>query len=96
MQKIPHVHILGSDNADEHHGILSFTLDGVHPHDVAAVFDAAGIDVRAGHHCAQPLLKHLGHLSTTRMSISFYNTEEEIWRFIECLAGIRKKMGYDE
>ena len=96
LQKLPFVHILGSDQATEHHGILSFTIDGVHPHDVAAILDAEHIAVRAGHHCAQPLHQHLGVMSSTRASIAFYNTEEEVRRLAACLAGIRRKMGYAE
>ncbi len=95
MKKIPHVRVLGSDDPLGHHGILSFTIDGVHPHDIAAICDEARVCVRAGHHCAQPLLEHLGCRSTARASIAFYNTEEDIRRFIACLAGIRKKMGYN-
>ena len=96
LQKLPFVHILGSDQTSEHHGILSFTVDGVHPHDVAAILDAEHIAVRAGHHCAQPLHQHLGVMSSTRASIAFYNTEDEIRRLAACLAGIRRKMGYAE
>ncbi|MGI6075957.1 MAG: aminotransferase class V-fold PLP-dependent enzyme [Pyramidobacter sp.] len=96
MKKIPHLHVLGSDHAEEHHGILSFVIDGVHPHDVAAIFDEDRIDVRAGHHCAQPLLKHLGYTSTTRASLSFYNSEEDVRRFVQCLLSIRRRMGYHE
>ncbi len=94
MMEIPHVEILGSDDPKEHHGILTFVLDGVHPHDVATIFDAHGIAVRAGHHCVQPLHKHLKRMSTTRASMAFYNTKEEIDAFIECLAGIRGEMGF--
>ncbi len=96
MMEIPHVEILGSDDPREHHGILTFVLDGVHPHDVATIFDAHGIAVRAGHHCVQPLHKHLHRMSTTRASMAFYNTREEIDAFIDCLAGIRKEMGFDD
>lgn len=96
MKKIPHLHILGGDRAEDHHGILSFVIDGVHPHDAAAIFDDDRIDVRAGHHCAQPLLKHLGHSSTTRASLSFYNTEEDVRRFIACLSGMRERMGFHD
>ena len=62
LQAIPHVHVLGSDKAEEHTGILTFTIDNVHPHDVSAVLDADHICVRAGHHCAQPLLNYLREL----------------------------------
>ena len=96
LQKIPFVHILGSDQAAEHHGILSFTVEGVHPHDVAAILDAEKIAVRAGHHCAQPLHQYLGVMSSTRASIAFYNTEDEIRRLAGCLSEIRRKMGYAE
>lgn len=96
LQKIPFVHILGSDQAAEHHGILSFTVEGVHPHDVAAILDAEQIAVRAGHHCAQPLHQYLGVMSSTRASIAFYNTGDEIRRLAGCLSEIRRKMGYAE
>ena len=96
LQKIPHVHLIGSDDPAEHHGILTFSVDGVHPHDIAAILDADHIAVRAGHHCAQPLHQHLGVMSTTRASLGFYNTEEEIVKFTDSVAQIRRKMGYDE
>ena len=58
--------------------VLSFSIDGVHPHDIGTILDAAGIAVRAGHHCAQPLMERLGVTGTTRASFAFYNTTEEI------------------
>lgn len=94
MKKIPGIRLLGAKEAERHHGILSFAVDGVHPHDVAAILDADRIAVRAGHHCAQPLLQHLKTPSVTRASLAFYNTEEEILRFAESLKQIRRKMGY--
>ena len=94
LKRIPHVHVIGSEKPEEHSGILTFTIEGVHPHDVSAILDADGIAVRAGHHCAQPLLQYLGISSATRASISFYNTEEEIGRFLRSIEGIRGKMGY--
>ena len=95
MKAIPHVNILGADNALDHHGILTFTIDDVHPHDIAAVFDADNIAIRAGHHCAQPPHQHLGARSTARMSLAFYNDEQDIERFVTTLASIRGRMGYD-
>ncbi|MBR6874513.1 MAG: SufS family cysteine desulfurase [Ruminococcus sp.] len=95
MKQIPHVNIIGSEKASEHHGILTFTIDGVHPHDIAAIFDADGIAIRAGHHCAQPLHQYLGVQSTARLSLAFYNDEEDIRRFIGTLKTIRRRMGYD-
>lgn len=96
MQKIPGIRVLGGKKAEDHSGILSFTLEGVHPHDIASILDADHIAVRAGHHCAQPLLQHLGVFSAARASISFYNTEEDIQRFIKSLKEIRRKMGYGQ
>nr|WP_294489700.1 SufS family cysteine desulfurase [uncultured Ruminococcus sp.] len=95
MKKIPHVNIIGADDPQEHHGILTFTVDGVHPHDIAAIFDAENIAVRAGHHCAQPLFHFLGIPSAARMSLAFYNDEEDIMRFIAVLKTLRRRMGYD-
>ncbi len=96
MQNTPHVHIIGSDDPADHHGIVTFTIDDVHPHDVAAIFDEAGVAVRAGHHCAQPLHKYLNLQSTVRASVAFYNDERDIERFTDCLKTIRKRMGYNE
>lgn len=96
IKKIPFVHVVGSENPMEHHGIVTFTIDGVHPHDVAAILDADHIAVRAGHHCAQPLMQQMGITSSTRASLMFYNTEEEVETFISSLKEIRRKMGYAE
>lgn len=96
MKKIPHVHILGSQNPKEHLGIVSFAVDGVHPHDVNEILIADGICIRAGHHCAQPLLNSLGYNSTARRSFMFYNTIREGEKFLKSLATVREKMGYDE
>ncbi len=94
MADIPNVHILGAKEPEKHHGIITFVIDGVHPHDVAEIFNSENIAVRAGHHCAQPLHKFLGSMSTTRASLAFYNNVDDMDRFLDCLSGIRKKMGY--
>lgn len=96
MKKIPHVNIIGSENADEHTGIVTFTIDNVHPHDISEILAADGIAVRAGHHCAQPLLTHLGLNSTARASFAFYNTEDEVDKLTDSVATIRERMGYGE
>lgn len=96
MKKIPHVNIIGSENADEHTGIVTFTIDNVHPHDISEILAADGIAIRAGHHCAQPLLTHLGLNSTARASFAFYNTEDEVDKFTGSVATIRERMGYGE
>ena len=94
VRNIPHVQVLGSDKAEELTGIVTFVVDGVHPHDISEILSSDGRAVRVRHHCAQPLLKHLGHLSTTRASLAFYNTEDEVDRFVASLSTIRERMGY--
>lgn len=96
LKKIPYVYILGSEDPYNHCGIVNFVIEGVHPHDVSTILNEDGVAVRAGHHCAQPLLKHLGVNSTTRASIAFYNTAEEIERLIASVSTIRGRMGYGE
>ena len=94
MKAIPHIHVLGSDREDNHTGIVSFAVDQVHPHDISEVLSSDGMDIRAGHHCAQPLHDHLGVHSTARASLMFYNTKEEIDRFLESVSNIRRRMGF--
>ena len=94
MADMPHIHVIGSDRAEEHNGIVTFTVEGVHPHDVSEILACDGVDVRAGHHCAQPLLQHLGHSATVRASFAFYNTENEVDRLLQSLSTIRERMGY--
>ena len=96
LKAIPKVHVLGSELAEEHTGILTFTIEDVHPHDVSAVLESDGVAVRAGHHCAQPLLEYLGVRSATRASLMFYNTEEEVDALVKSVAGVRRRMGYGE
>ena len=96
LKKVPHVQVQGSPDPKEHCGIVSFTIDGVHPHDVSSILDADGIAVRAGHHCAQPLMQQIGVMSTTRASVYFYNTEEDIEKLLASVQTIRRRMGYGE
>lgn len=88
------IRLIGSDKAEDHKGIVTFMVDDVHPHDVADILGRSGVCVRAGHHCAQPLMDHLGVKSTCRASFAFYNTEEEIDKFITELSKVRGLMGY--
>ena len=94
LKRIPHVHVLGPDKPEEHHGILSFTVDGVHPHDISEILASDGVNIRAGHHCAQPLLQQLGVSATARASFAFYNTEADAERFVAAVASLRERMGY--
>ena len=96
LRGIPFLKMIGSDRAEEHHGIFTFMMEGVHPHDIAEILSADGVCVRAGHHCAQPLMQHLGTQSTARASLMFYNTEEEIDLLAKSLRSVRRRMGYAE
>ncbi|SKB64852.1 cysteine desulfurase / selenocysteine lyase [Lachnospiraceae bacterium] len=91
---LPYFHILGSDDPKNHNGIVSFTIDGVHPHDISSILDGDKICIRAGHHCAQPLLEYLGESSTARASLYLYNTEEDVRFFMDKVKNIRGIMGY--
>ena len=76
LADIPGLRIIGT--AREKAGVLSFVIEGIHPHDVGTVLDQEGIAVRTGHHCAQPLMERFKVPATTRASLAFYNTEREI------------------
>ncbi|WP_163151196.1 cysteine desulfurase [Anoxybacillus sp. MB8] len=78
----------------ERAGLVTFNIDGVHPHDVATVLDAEGIAVRAGHHCAQPLMKWLNVTATARASFYLYNTEEEIDALVSALKKTKEYFSY--
>ncbi|MGN0728935.1 aminotransferase class V-fold PLP-dependent enzyme [Treponema sp.] len=96
MKKIPNLHVIGSDDCRKHCGIITFVIDGVHPHDIASILDTEKIAVRAGHHCAQPLMQKLGVGSTARASCYFYNTQQEAEIFLEKLKSVRSWMGFKE
>ncbi|MDD9853364.1 MAG: cysteine desulfurase [Deltaproteobacteria bacterium] len=83
LGEIPGLRIIAG--GEQQTGVLSFVLDGVHPHDVGAVLDAEGVAIRAGHHCAQPLMKSLGVTATARVSFGLYNTSEDIERLAAAL-----------
>ena len=84
LREIPGVKIIG--DAHEKAGIVSFTLDNAHPHDIGTILDSEGIAIRAGHHCCMPLMTRLGLPATARASFALYNTEEEVDRLV---AGVR-------
>ncbi|MBR4386844.1 MAG: SufS family cysteine desulfurase [Treponema sp.] len=95
MKQIKGVSVIGHPDPLRHCGIVTFTIDGVHPHDIASILDTEHIAVRAGHHCAQPLMQKLGVNSTARASLYFYNTEDEVSLFLEKLSLVRKWMGLE-
>jgi len=86
LSKIEGLRIVGQ--AAEKSGILSFTLDNAHPHDIATLLDQSHIAIRAGHHCTQPLMTHFGISGTARASFSMYNTVEEVDRLVEGVLGV--------
>jgi len=86
LGKIPSIKLIGT--AENKVPVLSFTINSAHPHDIATILDTKGIAVRAGHHCAQPLMKRLGLSATTRASLSFYNKVDEINQLTEALKEI--------
>ena len=94
MDKIDHVNIIGTMDYRKREGVISFTIDEVHPHDVATILDSYGISIRSGHHCAQPLGKYLGIPASNRVSPYFYNDLEEAKYFIEKLKTVRGVMGF--
>ncbi|MGP1361802.1 MAG: aminotransferase class V-fold PLP-dependent enzyme [Candidatus Fimenecus sp.] len=94
LGELPYIEIYGDEDYNNHTGIITFNIDGVHPHDVSSILDTENIAVRAGHHCAQPLMKYLNVNSTVRASMYFYNTEEEADRFITAVKNVRGWMGY--
>jgi cysteine desulfurase/selenocysteine lyase len=83
LKEIPEVHILGSKSFRG--SLVSFSVKGLHPLDVATLLDLQGIAVRSGHLCAQPIMRHYGLAAALRASIAFYNSKEEINHFIEIL-----------
>lgn len=86
----PGVTLFGPSSTDQRSGLISFALEGVHPHDVAQILDESGIAVRAGHHCAQVLHERLQVPATVRMSFGIYNTDEEVRRTQQALAQVRE------
>ena len=96
LTAVPYLHLLGAKEASAHHGIFTFTIDGAHPHDIAEILNADGICIRAGHHCAQVLMQHMKTPSTARVSLAFYNKEDEIIRLAESLSTVRRRLGYAE
>ncbi|MFI5234667.1 MAG: cysteine desulfurase [Gemmatimonadales bacterium] len=88
VSEIPGLRVLGT--SAERVSVFSFTMDGVHPHDIGTVLDAEGVAIRAGHHCAQPLMRHLGLPATARASFAAYNTRSDVDALVAGLHRVRK------
>jgi cysteine desulfurase/selenocysteine lyase len=93
LQAVPGFHALGPADLSERSGVISFTLGDAHPHDIATILDSEGIAVRAGHHCAQLVMKRFGVAATARASFSFYNTTEDVDRLVAGLSVVRQIFG---
>jgi cysteine desulfurase/selenocysteine lyase len=85
---IPGVRLVG--NAIRKSGVLSFVLEGVHPHDIATILDREGVAIRAGHHCAQPVMDRFGVAATARVSLGIYNDKNDIDVFLAALRKVRE------
>ncbi|MBK7257442.1 MAG: cysteine desulfurase [Ignavibacteriae bacterium] len=88
---VPGVRIIGT--AKEKAGVLSFVMEGIHPHDIGTILDVEGVAIRTGHHCAQPVMQRFGVPATARASFAFYNTKEEVDAFIKALDKVREVLG---
>ena len=85
LQAIDGLTVYGPEDPSQHAGVIAFNIDGLHPHDVATALDYEGVAVRAGHHCAQPLINHLGISSAARASFYIYNTKEDCDKLVEAI-----------
>jgi cysteine desulfurase / selenocysteine lyase len=92
LAELPGLHVFGPP-AERRAGIVSFDIEGIHPHDVAQILDSEGVAIRAGHHCCQPLMARLGVAATNRASFYLYTIPEEIDRLVEGLHKVNKTLG---
>jgi cysteine desulfurase/selenocysteine lyase len=95
LREVDGVRVYGPQDPEVRGGAVAFTVEGVHPHDVAQVLDGEGVCVRAGHHCAQPLHRALGVAATTRASVYLYNTPEDVDALVRGLERVRRFFGRD-
>jgi cysteine desulfurase/selenocysteine lyase len=92
LARIPGVTVYGPPASVERGAVVSFAVEGLHPHDVAALLDAEGIAVRAGHHCAMPLMRRLGVVGTSRATFSVFNSPDEVSLLLTTVAGLRSAL----
>ena len=90
LQAIEGLTVYGPEDPSHHAGVIAFNIDGLHPHDVATALDYEGVAVRAGHHCAQPLINHLGIASAARASFYIYNTKEDCDKLVEAILATKE------
>jgi len=90
LSEVPDIKIYGPRDLSKRGAVISFNLSGIHPHDLASILDEEGIAIRAGHHCAQPLMNRLGVAATARASFYIYNSESDIDALVEALYKARR------
>jgi cysteine desulfurase/selenocysteine lyase len=93
LAEVPGLRVVGPGDAERRGGLASFTIDGLHPHDIAELADRGGVCIRAGHHCAQPLMRCLGVGATARASVGVYNERADIDALIDALIAGRDVFG---
>jgi cysteine desulfurase/selenocysteine lyase len=91
LARVPGVRLLGQ--ARERSGLVSFVMEDIHPHDIGTILDQEGVAVRAGHHCAQPLMQCFGVAATVRASLALYNTKEDVDALVRGLHKVREVFG---
>lgn len=94
LREIPHITVYGTKDMSKKAGVISFNVDEVHPHDVASILDSYGVAIRAGHHCAHPLMRYMNVNATCRASFYLYNTKEDVDQFVNALENTRRWLGY--
>lgn len=93
LLSLSYIHIVGIPECSDRLGVVSFTMDDVHPHDISTILDSERVAIRSGHHCAQPLHRFLGVQSTARASVHVYNDKEDVDRLYDALKQVRRWMG---
>ena len=93
LAQIPELTVFGPKDQKERSGVIAFAIGDAHPHDIATILDSQGVAIRAGHHCAQLVMKHLGVAATTRASFSLYNTTDDVDRLVEGLQVVQSIFG---
>jgi cysteine desulfurase/selenocysteine lyase len=96
LAQVPGLRVVGPPEADGRGSLASFTIDGMHPHDIAELAGREGVCIRAGHHCAQPLMRCLGVGATARASLGVYNERSDVDILIDSLLGARRVFALDE
>lgn len=91
LLEVPGLRIIGT--AKEKAAVISFVMEGIHPHDIGTILDAEGIAIRTGHHCAQPVMRRFGVPATARASFAFYNTKEEVDALVKAIHKTKEILG---